>query len=94
MRTDRDNDDKFYKLFQTNGYIASIDVLSPFEAIALRLAYDQWVNTLGRSHPIGDERFKPHLLLPFINDVVRNEVIQCRPSLEQKMYCFGARTSM
>ena len=75
MRTDRDNDDKFYKLFQTNGYIASIDVLSPSEAIALRLAYDQWVNTLGRSHPIGDVRFKPHLLLPFINDVVRNEVI-------------------
>jgi ectoine hydroxylase-related dioxygenase (phytanoyl-CoA dioxygenase family) len=26
-------------------------------------------------HPVGDERFKPHLFLPSINDVARNEVI-------------------
>ena len=73
---DTDNDDALlYKSFQEKGYIASIDVLSPGEAAALRASYDQWAATLESLSPVGDERFKPHLFLPFINDVVRNKAI-------------------
>ena len=74
--TERDGDDALlHEFFQENGYIASIDVLSPAEAADLQVSYDQWAATLETQTPVGDERFKPHLFLPFINDVVRNEVI-------------------
>ena len=74
--TKRDGDDALlHEFFQENGYIASIDVLSLAEAADLQASYDQWVATLGETQPVGDERFKPHLFLPFINNVVRNEVI-------------------
>ena len=74
--TETDGDDALlYEFFQENGYIASIDVLSPAEASDLQASYDQWAAALKTTRPVGDERFKPHLFLPFINDMARNDVI-------------------
>jgi len=70
--------------YLSKGYVTPIDVLSIEEARILRGKYEEWVtsvrqqspasSTTSDGSPIGDLRFKPHLHLPFINDVaVRNE---------------------
>ncbi|KAL7545578.1 hypothetical protein ACHAWF_008927 [Thalassiosira exigua] len=66
------NADALDRSYRAGGYIASIDVLSPSEASALRSAFDR---AHPSSPPAGDERFKPHLFLPFVNEIVRNETI-------------------
>lgn len=61
--------------YQSKGYVTPIDVLSPSEAAKLRSSYDTWVSSLPDGKLVGDLRFRPHLYLPFINDIVHHKKI-------------------
>ena len=68
--------------YRKKGYITPIDVFSIEEAAVLRGKYEAWVASLephetthSHSVVVGDLRFRPHLFLPFVSDVVHHEKI-------------------
>jgi len=60
--------------FQKNGYLGPIRAISPEQAARARAQLEDYERSVG--HPLArDMRTKPHLLFPWINQVIREERI-------------------
>jgi non-heme Fe2+,alpha-ketoglutarate-dependent halogenase len=58
-----------------NGVVGPITILTREEAAACLAKLEAWWVEHNNHEPLGEERFKPHLFLPFLNDIVRNDVL-------------------
>lgn len=64
-------DGNLYQQYQEYGVVGPIDVLTRDEAFNCLTEVEGWMDCFDGS-PFGDYRFKPHLYLPFINQIVRH----------------------
>ena len=58
--------------YQRNGFLGPIEILSRQESAAVLEKFNIWTSSLPQGKLVGDLRFKPHLHLNFINNIVRH----------------------
>jgi non-haem Fe2+, alpha-ketoglutarate-dependent halogenase len=64
-------DGNLHQQYEDYGVVGPINVLTSDEAFNCLVEVEGWIDRFDGA-PLGDERFKPHLHLPFINQIVRH----------------------
>lgn len=67
-----------YQDYETNGVVGPIEILTREEAAECLAKLEAWLEhdlQFDGSKPLGNQRFKPHLYLPFLNDVVHHPAL-------------------
>jgi ectoine hydroxylase-related dioxygenase (phytanoyl-CoA dioxygenase family) len=61
-----------HQVYQERGFVGPLDVLTLQEAAETLQKFNDWATTLPNNCVSGNNRFKPHLFLPFISRIVHH----------------------